>query len=61
MELDDYRDHPAVNGLVSTLIGTGITYGVHQVYPSGDLTWALTAVAIASFFSGTFSAHYSGE
>ena len=61
MELEDYKDHPAIHGLVSTLIGTGITFGVHQVYPSGDLKWALTAVAIASFFSGTFSAHYSKE
>ena len=59
MELEYYKDHPAVHGLVSTVIGTGITYGVHQVYPSGDITWALVAVAIASFFSGTFSAQDS--
>lgn len=59
MELDQYREHPVAHGLVSTAIGSGITFGVHQIYPAGDITWALTAVAIASFFSGTFSAYYS--
>lgn len=61
MELEQYNDHPVTHGLVSTVIGIGITFGVHQIYPAGDITWALTAVAIASFFSGTFSAKYSGK
>ena len=59
MELDQYKDHPLTHGIISTVIASVITLGVHQVYPAGDITWAVTAVVIASFFSGTFSAKYS--
>lgn len=59
MEFDELFEYPAAYGLISTVIGTGVTYGIHLVRPSGDIAWALIAVAIASFLSGTFSAHYS--
>ncbi|MFB6246365.1 MAG: hypothetical protein ABEI74_02105 [Candidatus Pacearchaeota archaeon] len=46
---------PLISGLISVVIGTGITYLVSLVIQTSELKWALIAVAIASFFSGFFS------
>ena len=51
----------SVHGVISLVVSVIVTYGVHTVYPSQDIAWALTAVAIASIFSGTFSAYYANE
>jgi hypothetical protein len=61
MDKDELYENPAVYGLIGAVIGTGVTYGIHMIRPSGDIAWALIAVAIASFFSATFSAHYQPE
>jgi len=45
-------------GGISLIIGVVITYIIHLITPSGDLSWALIAVAIASFCSGFFSSQY---
>lgn len=46
---------PLISGLISAVIGTGITYLVSFIIETSELKWALIAVAIASFFSGFFS------
>ncbi|GEM_PF-2542901 len=44
-----------VSGLMSLAIAVVLTYLVHSVLiQSGDISWALIAVGIASFFSGLF-------
>jgi hypothetical protein len=56
MELDELKD-PVVSGVISAAIALVITFGVAQVVPTQDLNWALTAVGVASFFSGFFSTY----
>jgi len=47
------------SGLVSIIIASVITYGVHSFWiSSGDIIWALVAVGYASFSSGMFSNTY---
>jgi hypothetical protein len=41
-------------GIVSLIVNLIITYVIHYIFPSGDLGWALTLVAITSFFAGFF-------
>ncbi|MBC5793561.1 MAG: hypothetical protein H8Z69_06050 [Nanohaloarchaea archaeon] len=50
-----------ISGVVSTVIGVAATYGVSLAIPTNDLTWALTAVGFASFFSGFFGSYYSNK
>lgn len=54
MEVSEYKE-PLENGAFSAAVAIVITYGVAQVYPTSELTWALIAVAAGSFFSGFFS------
>ncbi|MFQ3275242.1 MAG: ABC-type antimicrobial peptide transport system permease subunit [Candidatus Nanohaloarchaea archaeon] len=49
------------SGVVSAVIGVVATYGVSLAMPTSDLTWALTAVGFASFFSGFFGSYYSSK
>lgn len=58
MELEELQ-HPLISGSISAVIGLTITFGVNLVYPTNDITWALTAVGFASFFSGFFSDYQS--
>ncbi|MFB6158961.1 MAG: hypothetical protein ABEJ95_04885 [Candidatus Nanohalobium sp.] len=60
MEIDDWKDE-LTSGAVSTVIALAATYAVSLAVPTQDLQWALTAVGFASFFSGFFGAHFSGE
>jgi hypothetical protein len=50
-----------ISGFVSTVIGVAATYGVSLAISTSDLTWALTAVGFASFFSGFFGSYYSSK
>jgi len=47
------------SGAISMVIGLVATYGVSMVYPVNGVQWALSAVGIASFFSGFFSSYYT--
>jgi tryptophan-rich sensory protein len=43
-------------GIISIIIGTIITYGVHALWVStSNLIWSLIAVGHASFWAGFFS------
>mgnify|MGYP006280415359 FL=1 len=43
-------------GIISIIIGTIITYGVHTLWvPTSNLIWSLIAVGHASFWAGFFS------
>ena len=45
-----------VEGLVNTAIAVAITYGIHRfLTESGDLKFALVAVAATAFFTGYFT------
>jgi p-aminobenzoyl-glutamate transporter AbgT len=46
-----------LHGLISLVISVVVTYGVHMIIPSGDVQWALIAVAIAAFFSSASTAY----
>ncbi len=50
-----------ISGVVSTLIGVAVTYGISMAIPTNELAWALTAVGFASFFSGFFGSYYSDK
>lgn len=47
-----------MSGIVSLIVNLIVTYIIHLIFPSGDLGWALTLVAITSFFAGFFG-YYS--
>ena len=60
MELPDLKQE-LISGATSTVIALAATYAVSLAVLTQDLQWALTAVGFASFFSGFFGAHFSGE
>lgn len=41
-------------GIVSLIVNLIITYVIALLFPTTDLGWALTLVAITSFFAGFF-------
>jgi len=49
-----------ISGFTSALVAVLAAYIVSFMIPAGDLTWALIAVGVASFFSGFFSRYYAG-
>jgi len=60
MELEELQE-PALHGLIGAVISVIITYGVHMAIPSGDLLWALYAVAFSAFFSAGFAVYFSKQ
>ena len=54
----EYKDE-VISGFVGSIIGFVATYGVSLAIPTNNLTWALTAVGFASFFSGFFGSYYA--
>jgi bacteriorhodopsin len=61
MNLEELKD-PAISGLIGAFIGLVITYGVHAaLISSEDITWALYAVGMASFFSAGFGVYFNRE
>jgi ABC-type antimicrobial peptide transport system permease subunit len=54
----EYKDE-VISGFVGSIIGVAATYGVSLAIPTTNLTWALTAVGFASFFSGFFGSYYA--
>jgi hypothetical protein len=41
-------------GIVSLIVNLIVTYVISLLFPTPDLGWALTLVAITSFFAGFF-------
>lgn len=58
IEMDFEYQEELISGITSTVIGVVAAYGVSLVIPTTDLTWALTAVGFASFFSGFLGCYY---
>ncbi len=56
MTLDKFEE-PVTKAVASAAIALTVTFGVAQIYPTGDLDWALAAVGFGSFFSGFFSSY----
>lgn len=59
--MDSITSDSLTSGLFSASIGVIATYSVSYVISTSDLTWALIAVAFASFFSGFFSRYFANE
>lgn len=57
----DLLKEAAIHGLISLVISTAITYGVHMILPSQDIQWALIAVAVAGFFSSASTLYFSQQ
>lgn len=43
-------------GIISVIISMAFTFLASLIFPTTDLSWAIIAVTMASFFSGFFSA-----
>ncbi len=49
-----------MSGILSLVINLVVTYIISLLFPTTDLGWAMTLVAIASFFAGFFG-YYGGH
>ncbi|CAN5596326.1 hypothetical protein BH10CHL1_BH10CHL1_25240 [soil metagenome] len=48
-----------ISGIISLIVNLIIAYVISMIFPTLDLGWALTLVAITSLFAGLFS-YYGG-